>query len=77
MTAALGLRGRILGWWLPALAGTLAPLGAGFYASAEANRIAYAAWGLAGAVVWIAVLRLWVVRRPRTARTGAAERSAR
>ncbi len=75
MTAALDLRGRILGWWLPALAGTLAPLGAGFYASAEANRIAYAAWGLAGAAAWILVLRLWVARRSGTARTPG--RSAR
>lgn len=62
MTAA-GVRGPILGWWLPALAGTLAALGAGFYASAEANRIAYAALGLAGAGAWIALLRLWVARR--------------
>lgn len=62
MTAAAP-RGRVLGWWLPALAGTLAPLGAGFYASAEANRIAWAVLGLAGAMAWIVALRLLVSRR--------------
>lgn len=61
--AAAGSRGPILGWWLPALAGTLAPLGVGFYASAEANRIAWAVLGLAGAVVWIVALRRLVARR--------------
>jgi hypothetical protein len=70
--AAAGLRRRILGWYLPALAGSLAPLGVGFYASAAANRIAYAAWGLAAALAWIAVLRLLAARRAGSARPGAA-----
>lgn len=56
-------RGRILSWYLPALAGTLLPLGAGFYASAEANRIVYAALGLAAALASIAALRLLAARR--------------
>lgn len=69
MTAAD--RGRILRWYLPALAGTLLPLGAGFYASAEANRIVYAALGLAAALASIAALRLLAARRGRAAGVGA------
>jgi hypothetical protein len=70
-TGTAELRGRALGWYLPALAGTLAPLAVGFFASAEANRIAYAAWGLAGALAWIVALRLLLGSRRRARAAGA------
>lgn len=52
----------VLGWHLPLLAGAIPLLLGGFYASAAANRIAFAVWGVAAALGWWAVLRLGLAR---------------
>lgn len=51
-----------LRWHLPFLAGALPLLLGGFYASAVANRIAFAAWAVAAALAWFAVMRVGIAR---------------
>lgn len=65
-------RAEVARWDLPLVAGVLPFLAGGFVASAAANRIAFAAWGLAAALAWFGALRLGLVRGWSRGRRAAA-----
>jgi hypothetical protein len=56
--AGAGRRELVLCWYLPLLAGLVPVLVTGFAASALANRLAFAAWAVAVAAAYAALLRI-------------------
>ena len=66
------MRNELFRWHLPLLAGALPLLVCGFFASAAANRVAFAAWGAIAALVWFAALRIGLLRGWSRARRAGA-----